>query len=469
VGFFVFGPEERALDITAFDIPADLDTPVSAFLKLAPLQARFLLESVEGGERLGRYSFLGFGDAEEIRLVTPPASGPRSSPAPAVFLDELRAALGTAPRFTDDGASLPFTGGLVGAVAYDATRRLERLPLGARRRDREPDALFLAPRSVLVFDHVTRRAALQHAGSAEERTALRREVVAALHASIPRGRAGGLRTEPCASLDKAEFLEAVGRAKAAIRDGDVFQIVLSARYAAQFDGNPFEVYRRLRRLNPSPYMFFLRFGEVALAGSSPEALVKLQGRVAALRPIAGTRPRGQDDALDRALEAELLADAKEAAEHVMLVDLARNDLGRVALPRTIEVKPSRIVERYSHVMHLVSGVEGVLRPEADAFDLFAAAFPAGTVTGAPKVRAMELIDAIEPVGRGFYAGTVGYFGHGGAMDQAIAIRTLAFSEGAVSFQAGAGIVAGSDPEREHEEVVAKAAVMRAALHAGEAA
>jgi anthranilate synthase component 1 len=261
----------------------------------------------------------------------------------------------------------------------------------------------------------------------------------------------------------------VRRAQAAIRDGEVFQIVLSTRFSAPFTGDPFEVYRALRRVNPSPYMFFLRFGEVALAGSSPEALVKLEGRIATLRPIAGTRRRGEDEARDRALEAELLADAKEAAEHVMLVDLARNDLGRVALPGTIEVRPARIVERYSHVMHLVSGVTGVLRPEVDAFDLFAAAFPAGTVTGAPKVRAMELIDAIEPAGRGFYAGTVGYFGHGGAMDQAIAIRTLAFSEGSVSYQAGAGIVARSVPEREHDEIVAKAAALRAALAEGAAA
>jgi anthranilate synthase component 1 len=456
------------MDSTAFDIPADLDTPVSAFLKLAPLSARFLLESVEGGERLGRYSLLGLGDAEEIRLA-PPASRPRSSPAPAAFLAQLRSALAAAPRFESGRGLPPFSGGLVGAIAYDAARRLERLPVASRRGEAEPDALFMAPRSVLVFDHVTRRAALRHAGTEAERRALRAEVLRALHAPIPPRNAGGLGGEPRAGVDRAAFLDAVRRAQAAIRDGEVFQIVLSTRFSAPFTGDPFEVYRALRRVNPSPYMFFLRFGEVALAGSSPEALVKLEGRIATLRPIAGTRRRGEDEARDRALEAELLADAKEAAEHVMLVDLARNDLGRVALPGTIEVRPARIVERYSHVMHLVSGVTGVLRPEVDAFDLFAAAFPAGTVTGAPKVRAMELIDAIEPAGRGFYAGTVGYFGHGGAMDQAIAIRTLAFSEGSVSYQAGAGIVARSVPEREHDEIVAKAAALRAALAEGAAA
>ena len=455
------------MDLTSFDIPADLDTPVSAFLKLAPLVPRFLLESVEGGERLGRYSFLGFGDAEEIRLVPAPPSGPRSSAAPAAFLDQLRSALGRAPRFDTGNGAPPFAGGLVGAIAYDATRRLERLPASADAGG-EPDALLLAPRSILVFDHVTRRAALQHAGTEAERKALREDVVRALGAPIAPSRPGGLRGEPVPSVDRARFFDGVARAQAAIREGEVFQIVLSTRYTAPFDGEAFEVYRRLRRINPSPYMFFLRFGEQAMVGSSPEALVKLSGRVAALRPIAGTRRRGRDESQDRALEAELLADPKEAAEHVMLVDLARNDLGRVAVAGTIEVDPFRSVERYSHVMHLVSGVSGVLRPEADAFDLFAAAFPAGTVTGAPKVRAMELIDTIEPVGRRFYAGTVGYFGHGGTMDQAIAIRTLTFGADTVSFQAGAGIVADSVPASEHDEIAAKAAVLRAAL-SGEAA
>ncbi|HEX4826109.1 MAG TPA: anthranilate synthase component I family protein [Candidatus Polarisedimenticolaceae bacterium] len=454
------------MDFRTFDIPADLDTPVSAFLKLSPLCPRFLLESVEGGERLGRYSFLGFGDAEEIRLVTPPTSDPLSSPAPAAFLDRLRAALARAPRFVDDEpVALPFAGGLVGAIGYGATRRLERLPASGNG----PDALLLAPRSVLVFDHVTRRAALRHAGPAAERAALRKEIVRALHGGIPERRPGGLRAEPVPSVDRPAFLDAVRTAQRAIRDGEVFQIVLSSCFRGPFDGDPFEVYRILRRVNPSPYTFFLKFGDTSLAGSSPEALVKLEGRVASLRPIAGTRPRGAGAAADRTLEDDLLADPKEAAEHVMLVDLARNDLGRVATPGTIRVDPSRIVERYSHVMHLVSGVSGVLRPDADAFDLFASAFPAGTVTGAPKVRAMELIEAIEPQPRGFYAGTVGYFGHGGALDQAITIRTLAFHEGEVSFQAGAGIVAGSVPEREHDEILAKAAIMRAALSLEEAA
>jgi anthranilate synthase component 1 len=465
VGFFIFGPRRACtVEPTPFDIPADLDTPVSAFLKLEPLTPRFLLESVEGGERIGRFSFLGFGEAAEIRL-DPGGRDGLSRPDAAAFLSRLREELEAAPRLLPEIPRVPFTGGLVGAIAYDATRRLERLPLAARRRSGEPDALLMAPRSLLVFDHLTRRAALVHAGGEAERRDLRAEVVRALHGRIPApGRRGG-RGELRSSLDRREFVTAVLRVQEAIRAGEVFQLVLSSRFEAPFDGDPFAVYRALRQMNPSPYTFFLRFTDTTLIGSSPEALVKLDGREAELRPIAGTRPRGGDDEEDLAQERGLRSSPKEAAEHVMLVDLARNDLGRVAVPGSIAVNPSRSVERYSHVMHLVSGVRGVLAPPHDAFDLFGAAFPAGTVTGAPKVRSMELIDAIEPVGRGFYAGSVGYFGRGGSTDQAIAIRTIVVREGTVSFQAGAGIVADSDPEREHDEVLVKSAVLRAALDA----
>jgi anthranilate synthase component 1 len=451
-----------------FDIPADLDTPVSAFLKLAPLAPRFLLESVEGGERVGRYSFLGFGEAEEIRIGPDfaRAADGRSQADPESFLAALRAALSTAPRFDPCTSTIPFAGGLVGAVAYDATRRLERLKSAATRRAGECHALFVAPKSVLVFDHVTRRAALLHAGSDTDRRSLRAAVLRALQAGLtapPSKRSDGVVR---ASFDRDAFVAAVRRGQEAIRTGEVFQIVLSVRFEAEFDGDAFSVYRALRVLNPSPYSFFVRIGDTEIVGSSPEALVRLHGRDATLRPIAGTRPRGADDGEDARLERELLADPKEAAEHVMLVDLARNDLGKVAVPGTIAVAPTRAIERYSHVMHLVSGVRGVLAPGRDAFDLFAAAFPAGTVTGAPKVRAMELIDAIEPSGRGFYAGSVGYFGHGGAMDHAIAIRTLVISGGRVSYQGGAGIVADSVPTDEYDEVLAKTAALRHALATG---
>ncbi len=253
------------------------------------------------------------------------------------------------------------------------------------------------------------------------------------------------------------------RAQESIAAGDVYQLVLAVRFAGRCDLDPFETYRALRLLNPSPYMYYCELGERVVVGSSPEALVKLNGGHAQLRPIAGTRPRGADALRDAELEAELLADPKENAEHVMLVDLARNDLGRVAHPGSVEVHPLRSIERYSHVMHIVSGVTGRLAAGRDAFDLFAAAFPAGTLVGAPKVRAMELIDEIEPVRRGFYGGTVGYFGHGGDMDQAITIRTLVFHGDTYSYQAGAGIVADSLPEAEYREVLAKSAVLKRAL------
>lgn len=435
-----------------FDIAADLDTPVSAFLKLAPFQPRFLLESVEGAQRVGRYSIIGFGDAETIRLG---AHEPCSD-----VLGWLRSALLGAPRPGAQGG--PLLGGLVGAASYDVVRRFEP-KLGAGKPRTTPDLEFLAPRSLLVFDHLTRRVALLHDGDERERRALRRSVVAALRGGLPGRPSGGSFAAPTASLSPTDFMSGVERVQHHIHAGDVYQLVLSVRFEGEHDLDPFEVYRGLRLLNPSPYLYFVDFGDRQVVGSSPEALVKLDGRSATLRPIAGTRPRGVDDASDRANEAELLADPKEAAEHVMLVDLARNDLGRVATAGSVQVNPSRIIERYSHVMHLVSGVQGELAGGYDAFDLFSAAFPAGTLVGAPKVRAMEIIDELEPVARGFYGGTVGYFGHGDAMDQAIAIRTLDFADGRYVYQAGAGIVADSKPDAEHREVFAKARACVGAL------
>jgi len=270
-------------------------------------------------------------------------------------------------------------------------------------------------------------------------------------------------SSPTPSLTQAEFEQRDLDAQEHIRGGDVFQLVLSISHQGETDLNPFQVYRALRLTNPSPYMYYLDLPGLQVVGSSPEALVKLQGDRAMLRPIAGTRPRGATHRQDLELEAALRADPKEAAEHVMLVDLARNDLGRVARPGTIQVKPYRSIERYSHVMHLVSGVEGQLEPNLDPFDLFAAAFPAGTVVGAPKLRAAELIAEMEPHARGVYAGTVGYFGHGGAMDQAIAIRTLTFQNGTYRYQAGAGIVADSVPDSEYHEILFKAEAMKRAL------
>jgi anthranilate synthase component 1 len=314
-----------------------------------------------------------------------------------------------------------------------------------------------------VFDHLTRGVALLHAGSEAERASLRREVVQALRGGLPPTERHIRYSPAIGSLSEAEFIQGVHRTQQYIAAGDVYQLVLSVRFSGQCELEPFETYRALRLLNPSPYMYYCDLGDCVVVGSSPEALVKLSKGRAQMRPIAGTRPRGQDATHDAALEEELLADPKENAEHIMLVDLARNDLGRVARPGTVHVHPYRHIERYSHVMHIVSGVNGELAPNKDAFDLFAAAFPAGTLVGAPKVRAMEIIDELEPVRRGFYGGTVGYFGNGGDMDQAITIRTMVFRGDTYSFQAGAGVVADSVPQTEYQEVLAKSAIVRRAL------
>ena len=453
-----------------FDITGDLDTPVSAFLKLAAFRPRFLLESVEGGERLGRFSFIGFGDGLEVRLD---ASGllvggerscvPASS---AALLAALRDALARSPRPQPDIAGVPLAGGLVGYAAYDVVRHFERLPGRPAGCSAVPALHYVAPSSVLVFDPLTRGVALVHAGSEAERQSLRREIVRALRGGVPSGRTARY-APPTPAFNRSDYLAGVRRTQEYIAAGDVYQLVLASRFSGHHELDPFQAYRALRLINPSPYMYYCTLGDVTVVGSSPEALVKLNARRAQLRPIAGTRPRGADAASDAAREAELLRDPKENAEHVMLVDLARNDLGRVASPGSVHVDPYRCIERYSHVMHLVSGVQGELAEGRDAFDLFAAAFPAGTLVGAPKVRAMQIIDELEPVSRGLYGGTVGYFGARGDMDHAITIRTLVFAGDEYSYQAGAGIVADSVPESEHEEVMAKSAAMVRALELAE--
>jgi anthranilate synthase component I len=326
-----------------------------------------------------------------------------------------------------------------------------------------PHAHYVAPRSLLVFDHLTRSVALLHDGSEAERQSLRREVIRALRGAVPGVLAPGRFSPATPSLTEQAHAERVHRAKSYIASGDVYQLVLASRFEGHHALSAFEVYRALRLLNPSPYMYFCELGDITVVGSSPEALVKCHDGYAQLRPIAGSRPRGADTVRDAALEAELLADPKENAEHVMLVDLARNDLGRVATAGSVVVEPYRVIERYSHIMHIVSGVNGRLAPGRDAFDLFAATFPAGTLVGAPKVRAMEIIDELEPVGRQLYGGTVGYFGRRGDMDQAITIRTLVFRGDSYSYQAGGGIVADSSAKAEYDELMAKSAVLRRAL------
>ncbi len=450
-----------------FDIAADLDTPVSAYLKLAPFRPRFLLESVEGGERLARYSFIGFGDCLEVRIEADGANiGGVHSPRPSnrqEFLSLLRGALARAPRPLPNIPGVPLLGGLVGYTAYDAVRYFERIPGRSLDATPTPHAHYVAPRSLLVFDHLTRGVALLHDGTEAERQALRREVIQALRGGVPTPRAPGKFSEAVPSLTEPAHAARVRRAQEYIASGDVYQLVLASRFEGIHTLAPFEAYRALRLLNPSPYMFFCELGHITVVGSSPEALVKCHQGHAQLRPIAGSRPRGADEASDAALAAELLADPKENAEHVMLVDLARNDLGRVAVAGSVCVDPYRVIERYSHIMHIVSGVKGRLKPGHDAFELFAATFPAGTLVGAPKVRAMELIDELEPVGRQLYGGTVGYFGQHGDMDQAITIRTLVFRGDTYSYQAGGGIVADSSPRAEYAELLAKSAVLRRAL------
>ena len=450
-----------------FDIAADLDTPVSAFLKLKPLGARFLLESVERGEQVARFSFLGLGSVLDLDVTSRGMTLNRAIPSPlsgrAALLTALREGLRAAPQLSPQVDGIPFQGGLVGYADFDLVHELEQFPANTAARGYRPRAAYTAPRSLLVFDHLSRRVALLHAGPEPERLALQKEICAALRGPVPASGSGSTCSIAKTGLSRNDYMQLVYDAKQKIRDGDIFQVVLANRFSGECDLDPFTAYRALRLINPSPYMYYIEIGDRTIAGSSPEAMVKLQGGAAALRPIAGTRPRGATPEQDRGRQQELLNDPKEIAEHVMLVDLARNDLGRIAAAGSIRVDPYLSIERYSHVMHIVSGVSGRLQPGKDAFDLFAAAFPAGTLVGAPKIRAVELLNGYEPVRRGLYGGTVGYFDHHGNMDQAIAIRTIVFRDGAYSYHAGAGIVADSDPAAEHDEVLAKSRVMRHAL------
>ncbi len=455
---------------------ADLLTPVAAFLRIARgARCPFLLESVEGGETVARYSFLGRDPSEVLRGSASSAGEPLAS---------LRRAVAPyrAVRFPD----LPrFAGGAVGYLSYDVVRLLERLPGGAEDDLRAPDLLFGIYDTVLAFDHLRQRIQIvsnirteengvpvsRHALLERYRRARRliEAAEAALKRPAPAPRPGRrLRSRWTANVSEARYKAGVRRAKEYIRDGDIFQVVLSQRFERRSLASPFSIYRALRRINPSPYMYYLDFGELSLAGASPEMLVRVEGDRIRTRPIAGTRPRGRDEEEDARLEAELLADPKERAEHVMLVDLGRNDLGRVSRSGSVEVSRFMGVERYSHVMHLVSEVSGRLRKDRDAFDGLLACFPAGTVSGAPKVRAMEIIDELETTRRGPYAGAVGYVDYSGTLDSCITIRTVVMKDGLARVQAGAGIVADSVPDREYRECVSKAGALIDAIERAEA-
>ncbi len=463
------------------DVPADLETPVSAFLKVARGDHSFLLESVEGGERLARYSFIG---AEPYRILR---SGPYSHPWDGA--DPLRDVEAEMSRFrlaVPEGrgpSDLPrFTGGAVGFLAYETVRHFEpRVPIGQNDPQGLPEALFMFVDAILVFDHlkhkikVVAHCRLDGDIEASYRQAcwridelvqrLARPLSALPHPMEP----GAAADEPVHSnVTREQYMANVERARRYIVAGDIFQVVPSQRLYRRAATHPFSVYRALRAVNPSPYMYYLAMGDAHIVGASPEMLVRVEDGVVETHPIAGTRRRGPSAEADAALEEELRGDEKERAEHVMLVDLGRNDIGRVSEPGTVRVSQFMEVERYSHVMHLVSHVEGRLRAGLSSYDALRACFPAGTVSGAPKIRAMEIIAELEPDRRGPYAGAVGYFDYSGNMDTAITIRTVVMKDGVAHIQAGGGVVYDSVPEQEFEESLNKARALMVAIEEAQA-
>ena len=462
------------------EIRADLDTPVALYLKLAQRPYSYLLESVVGGERFGRYSYIGLpcserieGRGNRLRIVRRGADGEETiervaETDPFAFVREYLAQFRAAPL-----EGLPrFAGGLVGYFGYETVRFIEPRLAHDEKPDLLglPDVLLLRSEELAVVDNVLGKLYLVVYADPRHSDALRsaRKRLAELQHQLDRPIHGAGRSYPApgperSSFTRDAFIDAVLRAKEYIFAGDAMQIQISQRFSRRFAAPPFALYRALRGLNPSPYMFYMDLGEHHVVGASPEILVRLEGDSVTLRPIAGTRPRGATYAEDQARAAELLADPKERAEHVMLIDLGRNDVGRVAKIGSVKVTETMVIERYSHVMHIVSNCEGRLADGLDAFDVLKATFPAGTVSGAPKVRAMEIIAEMEPVRRGLYSGALGYLGFNGDMDLAIAIRTGVVKDGTLHVQAAAGIVADSDPAAEYEETLHKArALMRAA-------
>ncbi len=466
---------------------ADLLTPVAAFLKLAHGKPfSFLLESVEGGAARGRYSVIGMApdliwrcEGGKAMVNRDAATDPDAfQPAGLPPLESLRALIAETSLEVPDSLP-PMTGGLSGYLGYDMVRLMERLPATSPDVLGIPDAILVRPGLFAIFDGVTDEltlaapvyprpgvAAAQAYAAADRRLA---EAAVALARPVPPlpGIGAAPLAPPTSNMEKSAFLGMVETAKEYIRAGDVFQVVPSQRFEAAFPLPPFALYRSLRRVNPAPFLFYLDFGDFQAVGSSPEILVRLRGGVVTIRPLAGTRRRGADGAEDLALEAELLADPKERAEHLMLLDLGRNDVGRVANIGSVRVVESFAIERFSHVMHISSTVEGRIRAEYDALDALVAGFPAGTLSGAPKVRAMQIIEELEPSRRGLYAGCIGYFAANGTMDTCIALRTALVKDGTMYVQAGVGVVADSDPEAEYAESVQKArALFRAAEDAG---
>lgn len=460
------------------EVHFDWETPISAFRKIDDGKFSFLLESVEGGEKWGRYSFLGSGPSHLFRSKRDEFEilqngevlrrGKEKDPLRALedFLINYK------PILYD---SLPrFSGGAVGYLNYDLVRSFEKIPELLPQDLNIYDCYFMITDTLLVFDNLKHKIkvisnvfldggeSLEEAyGKAEDKI---HRIVAKLQSTAsPSSYQRPFPPSPlCSNFSREDFMNGVEKAKEYIKAGDVIQVVLSQRFSTEIHCQPFDIYRALRSINPSPYLFYLKMNDMVLLGASPEVMVRLEGGQIELRPLAGTHKRGKTHEEDLAMERDLLADEKEKAEHIMLVDLGRNDVGRVAEIGSVKVTELMGVERYSHVMHIVSNIQGSLAPGKNAFDVFRAAFPAGTVSGAPKIRAMQIIEELEPVQRGPYAGAVGYFGFCGNMDTCITIRSILIKDGKAYVQAGAGIVADSEPEKEYDETLNKAqAIFRA--------
>jgi anthranilate synthase component 1 len=479
--FYTFAEKGNLIPVYR-EIMADMDTPVSAFRKLDDGRFSYLLESIEGGEKWGRFSFLGSTPSVIIRskgniveTITDGIVVKKQASDPLACIKEL---LATFTPVEVDG--LPrFFGGAVGYFGYDMVRHFESLKTEKPALLDTYDSYFLITDTIVIFDtmrqkikvvsnaHITGNTSSSEAYDRATRKI--DEIIERLHAPLP-PHVPATPERPMqflSNISRGEFEDSVEKAKEYVRSGDIIQVVLSQRFSGDLSADPFDIYRVLRTLNPSPYMFFLRLEDTVIAGASPEVMVRKEGDRVELRPIAGTRPRGTTPEHDAKLAEELLADPKERAEHVMLVDLGRNDLGRVCATGSVTVSELMLIERYSHVMHIVSNVQGQLSGDKDAFDLVRATFPAGTLSGAPKVRAMQIIDELEPVRREIYGGAVGYFSFSGNMDLCITIRTLVIKDGKVYLQAGAGIVADSDPAAEWQETVNKGMAAMKAIEIAE--
>ena len=470
--------------IPVYDVySADLLTPVSAYLRIAKgARYSFLLESVEGGEKIARYTFAGANPEEVFRYANGACVMESRDRLVWEERDPVSFLRSRIERFQPvrlPGLP-PLVAGAIGYFSYDMVRLIERLPRHLRDEIGLYDAMLMFYHGIIAFDHVQHRLWIVRNVFTERQGSLRAKYDAAVReikrtkrrleepvaAERPKKEAKTKKRSPLrvkSNFERGEYLDLVRKAKAYIRAGDIFQVVLSQRFSAKTQADPFEVYRELRVLNPSPYPFYLQLNDVCIVGSSPEMLVKVQGRDVFYRPIAGTQPRGKDEAEDVRLEKQMLASEKERAEHIMLVDLGRNDLGRVCDYGTVKVEQLLTVERFSHVMHLVSSLRGRLREDVDCFDALMACFPAGTVSGAPKVRAMEIIEELERTRRGIYAGGVLYLDFAGNLDSCIALRTMVIKNGVAHVQAGGGIVADSTPEGEYQETINKSRALLAAL------